>query len=132
MSFLYKNPSLKENVFYKKGVCMLNNEGTILEVNDYLDLYLLAKSLGDQAWQEEIITNLQNYNQHQVEQNKSIHNLWSEFKRLNEKILELYQELRTDSTNNSYLEERIMDLKQKRVKITRQLRLKKDPSIESL
>ena len=46
------------------------------------------------------------------------------------KFLELYHQLRTDSTN-SYLAEKIMDLKQKRIEITRQLRMEEKPSIET-
>lgn len=106
----------------------MNNRETILEVNDYLDLYLFAKSIGDQVWQEEILNKLQNYNQKHVDQIKVIHNLWAEFKHINEKILGLYQELRMDSSN-SYLTEKILELKQNRIEITRQLRIKDNPSI---
>ena len=88
----------------------MSNRETVLEVNDYLDLYLFAKNIGDQAWQEEILQKLQNYNQNHFDQTQIIHNLWTEFQRINEKILKLYQELRTDSSN-SYLPEKIMVLK---------------------
>jgi hypothetical protein len=32
-----------------------------LEVNDYLDLYIYAESIGDDSWQYEIIEKLQNF-----------------------------------------------------------------------
>lgn len=109
---------------------MSNNE-VLLEVNDYLDLYLYAKSIGDQAWQEEIIHKLQNYNQHPIHQTKVTNQLLAEFKHINKKILGLYQELHTDSFN-SYIPEKIMDLKQRRIEITRQLRTQQIHSIETL
>lgn len=130
MSFFHKNPSLKENVLYKEGGFTVSNGETVLEINDYLDLYLLAKSMDDRAWQEEILKKLQNYNQNHVNHTQMIHNLWSAFKWINEELLELYHQLRTDSTN-SYLAEKIMDLKQKRIEITRQLRMEEKPSIET-
>ena len=105
MSFFHKNPSLKENVLYKEGGFTVSNGETVLEVNDYLDLYLLAKSMDDRAWQEEILKKLQNYNQNHVNHTQMIHNLWSAFKWINEELLELYHQLRTDSTN-SYLAEK--------------------------
>ena len=102
---------------------MMSNEETALEVNDYLDLYLLAKSMGDQAWQDEILNKLKNYNQNHLNHTQMIHNLWSAIQdRSMKNFLSYIMNYELDSTN-SYLEEKIMDLKQKRIEITRQLRM---------
>jgi hypothetical protein len=39
---------------------MMNDSVVKMWVNDYLDLYLYAKSLNDHLWQQEIIEILQN------------------------------------------------------------------------
>ena len=44
----------------QKGVFMYTGKVN-LEVDDYLDLYLVAGKLADQEWQQEIINKLQNY-----------------------------------------------------------------------
>ena len=118
---------------YKKGEYMMSSNETALEVNDYLDLYLLAKSMGDQAWQDEIIRKLKNVANQPVDHTQMIHNLWAQFKKINEEILALYHELRT-GTSTSYLEEKIMDLKYKRIEITRKLRMETEanPSMKTL
>lgn len=108
----------------------MSQDNTILEVNDYLDLFLYAKSIRDQVWQEEILTKLKNYDQKKIDQKKAVHHLWTEFRQLNNKLLELYDELKQNS--NSYLEEKIMELKVRRIEISRQLQSKINPSISSL
>jgi hypothetical protein len=112
---------------------MMSSNETALEVNDYLDLYLLAKSTGDQAWQDEIISKLKNVTHQPVNHTQMIHNLWTQFKNINEEILALYHELRT-GTSTSYLEEKIMNLKYKRIEITRKLRMETEanPSIKNI
>ena len=50
------------------------------EVDDFLDLYLLAEQLGDKGWQGEIIKQLKNPTDEIVEEDQllTIHNLWLE------------------------------------------------------
>ena len=112
---------------------MMNSNETALEVNDYLDLYLLAKSVDDQAWQDEIISKLKNVAHQPVNHTQLIHNLWAQFKSINEEILALYHELRT-GTSTSHLEEKIMYLKYKRIEITHKLRMETEanPPIKNI
>ena len=57
-----KAPLLNENIIKKeRGIFMGANE-TYSEINGYLDLYLLAGSLGDERWQEEVLVELQRSN----------------------------------------------------------------------
>lgn len=51
---------------------MYMNMVTHLTTDDYLDLYLFAKKIGDKDWQSEIITKLRNFmNGRQVEMQDS-------------------------------------------------------------
>jgi hypothetical protein len=92
------------------------------EVDDYLDLYLLAKQLGDKGWQEEIIKQLKNPTQETVEENQllTIHNLWLEYKSINIDILELYNKLKYNTTEED-LFGKINELKEKRLNLTHKI-----------
>lgn len=45
----------------------MNHRNKQLWINDYLDLYLYAKSIDDYWWQQEIIEKLQNFHIKQKE-----------------------------------------------------------------
>ena len=92
------------------------------EVDDFLDLYLLAEQLGDKGWQEEIIKQLKNPTQEIVEENQllTIHNLWLEYKSINIDILELYNKLKYNTTEED-LFGKINELKEKRLNLTHKI-----------
>lgn len=89
-----------------------------LNVDDYLDLYLLAEQLGDKSWQEEIMKQLRNPTHEIVEEDQllTIHNLWLEYKSINTDILELYNKLKYSTTEDDLLG-KIYELKEKRLNL---------------
>ncbi|WP_445491268.1 hypothetical protein [Niallia sp. 03133] len=99
---------------------------TNLKVNDYLDLYLYAGSIGDTSWQLDIIEKLKNTDNEMELQNESlsINNLWEKYNNINKEILTTYHQLR-DQSSNKDLHEKIWDLKQQRISLSRQIRLAK-------
>ncbi|WP_034671740.1 hypothetical protein [Ectobacillus panaciterrae] len=101
-----------------------------LWVNDYLDLYLYAGSIGDISWQQEIIEKLQNFhNEIRKElQSFTLNNVLKEYKRINEEILTIYHQLREQSSNG-YLQEKIWELKQQRISLGHQICLAKNQSL---
>lgn len=97
----------------------MKNNKTFLTVDEYLDLYLFAKDLGDTHWQNEIIEQLKNHNQ---DKTWEIQSLWESFERVNNKILALYKELRNDSAISEVIGEKLWTLKQQRMEISREIR----------
>ena len=99
---------------------MVANE-TYSEINSYLDLYILAGSLGDKQWQEELLIQLQKV---QMEQNEdptvTINNLWKEYKMINIELLDLYNQLRNHSANRE-LHKKVWELKQVRKSISHKI-----------
>jgi|SRR3954469_17671304 hypothetical protein len=102
----------------------MSEEENYLEVNDYLDLYLLSGSLGDNIWQEEILGKLQtihhNENTHQ-DSSLMIDNLWKQYKMINVEILALYNLLQKHPANEE-LKEKIWNLRQQRISISSQIK----------
>ncbi|WP_394231407.1 hypothetical protein [Niallia oryzisoli] len=93
-----------------------------LEIDDYLDLYLLAGQMGDKSWQNDILNALEHY-----EENKSnedpvliIHNLWLEHRKINTELLDTYRLLRQDP-DNDVLQQRVSILKKQKVEVCRKL-----------
>lgn len=99
----------------------MKNNKTFLTVDEYLDLYLFAKNLGDIQWQNEIIEQLKNHNQ-KTDKTWEIQALWESFERVNNKILSLYKELQNDSTISEAIGEKLWILKQQRIEISREIR----------
>jgi uncharacterized membrane protein YheB (UPF0754 family) len=94
-----------------------------LEVDDYLDLYLLADQLEDRVWQEEIMNQLKNPTHVIVEDQDqliTIHKLWLEYKNINSDILELYNKLKYSTTEEDLLG-KIYELKEKRLNLTHKI-----------
>lgn len=94
-----------------------------LEVNDYLDLYLYAGSIGDTSWQQEIMEKLQNFHNEVKKENQSfaLDNLLEKYKHLNEEILTIYSQIRSQPSN-SYLHDKVLKLKQQRISLGREIR----------
>ncbi|WP_338447996.1 hypothetical protein R4Z09_17300 [Niallia oryzisoli] len=101
---------------------MMLVNGVSLEVDDYLDLYLLAGQMGDKAWQQEILEALNNYEKNEVEEDPvlMIHNLWLEHRKINTELLDLYRQLRQDP-DNGQLQDQISVLKKEKVAVCRKL-----------
>jgi hypothetical protein len=94
-----------------------------LDVNDLLDLYLLAEKLGDTKWQEELLEKLQKSDQETEEDHElKIHNLWLEYKNINNEILSLYDRLKAESTDEDIFG-KINALKEKRLSLTHKIHL---------
>lgn len=93
--------------------------------NDYLDLYLFAKNIEDEKWQEEILEKL-----HQAElfvikefEEEYKQKLWNKFDQINKQLLAVYAQLRLEL--NQYekekLEEKAIELKNQRIDISQKL-----------
>jgi hypothetical protein len=102
------------------------NAVTHLDINDYLDLYLYARNIDDILWQNEIIEKLQNLLNGSSLKNQSLDSdtLWEKYKYINKEILTLYHQLRDHSINDD-LQEKILNLKQQRISLGRQIGLAK-------
>lgn len=99
-----------------------------LNSDDYLDLYLFAKKMGDKIWQNEIMMKLRNVTNGRPEEIQSLdrYGLWENYQKVNIEIITLYRKLGDRSSNeNDYLREKIMKLKQERAAIGRQMNLTK-------
>jgi hypothetical protein len=119
--FYIKSSLLKEKIFKKgRGICM-NKKEAYLEIDDYLDLFLLAGGLGDNNWQEEVLIQLQNVqNRKNVEPKLTINDLWEEYKMINAELLDLYNELR-DHSPDKELYKKIEELKQERISVSKKI-----------
>ena len=104
----------------------------LLEVNDYLDLYLLAKDLGDTIWQLEIIEQLDALTTGRPIKNQPLNKdiLWKKYKLINEEIYQLYQHIKKHSTNHE-IQEKMGNLKQERIGLGRQLGLSKRNTLKN-
>lgn len=95
-------------------------------VDDYLDLYNFAKSIGDTAWQKDILEKLQDRNSIIREDLRQVNqqDLWKMFDCVNAKMMELFHQLREATSRNqaNVLLEKVWELKLKRVEITRKIR----------
>ena len=100
----------------------MNKKEAYLEIDDYLDLFLLARNIGDILWQNEILEKLKNFSNESYLKNQSldIDTLWEKYKHINEEILTLYHQLRNHPKNDDLLE-KIMNLKQQRILLGRQM-----------
>lgn len=105
------------------------SKNVVLEVNDLLDLYLLAQNLGDEAWQQEILEELRNFNHTELKNKKEISSLWSQYKTINDRILAAYQQLRIEP-NNSTLFDQILELKQERKGLFQQIQSKQEQTYQ--
>jgi hypothetical protein len=105
-----------------KGDIRMNTQLSCRNANDYLDLYLLAQSLGDKDWQNEIMNSLhQCYgDMGREELSQEIENLWKEYRRTNSMILDLYRLLKSNPSEER-IKNQIHVLKHKRATLYRQI-----------
>src|SRR6478609_2093912 len=115
----------------KKGEYRMNKK-IELNVNDYLDLYLLAKDLGDTIWQLEIIEQLDALTTGRPIKNQPLDKdiLWKKYKLINEEIYQLYQHIKKHSTNHE-IQEKMGNLKQERIRLGHQLGLSKRNTLKN-
>ena len=84
-------------------------------------MYLLAGSLGDKQWQEEVLIQLQEVIMEQNEDpSLTINNLWEEYKMINAKLLDLYLSYVIIHLIKSYIK-KSWELKQVRMAVIRKI-----------
>ncbi|MCM3627264.1 hypothetical protein M3194_07795 [Paenibacillus glycanilyticus] len=95
-------------------------------INDYLDLHNYAKQIGDREWQDEIIRTLADWREHisQLAMSVKAAELWRQYDMINQKMLDLYQQLRLsdDSAELKTLREEVWMLRLERVELSRQFK----------
>jgi len=101
---------------------MMNTQLYCRNANDYLDLYLLARSLDDEAWQNEIMDSLHQCYGEMIEHDMKtmIQSLWTEYRKINSLIIDLYRSLRTNPEDET-LKSKITILKHKRATLHRRI-----------
>ncbi|MNO21519.1 hypothetical protein D3C76_112930 [compost metagenome] len=107
---------------------VMNREAELLAerwIDDHLDLFNYAVSIGDTEWQQEIIAILNNKSS-MIQ--KEIHatmmqQLWSKYDLINDKMLELFTKMRetTSSVEESSIKELIWKLKLQRIDLARRI-----------
>lgn len=102
---------------------LMDSDYTYLGVNDYLDLYLLAKELGDQSWQNELLEKMQGLRKEAISRQNpetSIHKLWNKYKKINTQMLDLYDQWRNNKFDQD-IYKKMKELKQQRMEISRKI-----------
>lgn len=99
----------------RKGIIM-NNE-VYLDVNDYLDLYLLAEKLGDVAWQQEIKEKLRDLPSEAI---ISLHRLRQKYKQVSTELLALLKQAKLQPFDKE-LRKQIWYLKQQQMELNREI-----------
>jgi hypothetical protein len=104
----------------------LNNTQTNLCINDYLDLYLLAKEIKDETWQQEILAALKTHQNRSFEEKQSalVQEIWEDFKQLNEDISFTYRLIQEEPTNEQF-QAKLRHLRERRITLSRELYLAK-------
>ncbi|WP_169085900.1 hypothetical protein [Paenibacillus sp. PL91] len=96
-------------------------------IDDYLDLYNFAVKIGDADWQQQILQNLHNKDNHirlEIEHGIRV-DLWLRFDNINRKMLEIYEQLRSaqhSEQQQQQLREKVWEFKQQRVMIASKLK----------
>jgi hypothetical protein len=93
-------------------------------INDHLDLYNYAVSIGDMEWQQELLLLLEQrdalIDEERKQQLKDV--LWRRYDSINKQLLGIYSELRNkESKENFELIEQLVELKQQRLQIAKAL-----------
>lgn len=94
----------------------MNNE-VYLDVNDYLDLYLLAEKLGDVAWQQEIKEKLRDLPSEAI---ISLHRLRQKYKQVSTELLALLKQAKLQPFDKE-LRKQIWYLKQQQMELNREI-----------
>lgn len=96
-------------------------------VNDHLDLYNYAQSVGDTAWQEEIMSSLKRKDTliHRELKRAARYTLWRKFDDINLHMLDLYQQLKAgpDDEQAEDLRKQVLDLRMERLEVVKQLHI---------
>lgn len=98
-----------------------------MNIDDYLDLYNYAKSLGDADWQASITESLTLLLSSSASfEDDELTTLWSRFDRINEELKQLFLNMRahTDSTRIREWEEKVWELKMERIIVSQHIRLR--------
>jgi hypothetical protein len=109
----------------------LNNTQTNLCINDYLDLYLLAKEIKDETWQQETLAALKTQQNRSFEEKQSalVQEIWEDFKQLNEDISFTYRLIQEEPTNEQF-QVKLRNLRERRITLSRELYLAKKQYVE--
>ncbi|MCL6458641.1 MAG: hypothetical protein K6T85_11605 [Gorillibacterium sp.] len=95
-------------------------------VNDQLDLYNYAKTIGDSAWQQAILELLQHKDEYIDKEAAQIllNELWHMFDLVNSKMLQLFHQMHNtlEQDQQEELREKVWRLKLQRIEITRMIR----------
>lgn len=91
-------------------------------INDYLDLFNYAKSIGDTLWQNDILFMLSNLNNniHEHVYNTEKYNLWNRFEELNKQIDNLYKSTSREKRTGNFVD-KILSLKEERGNVLDQI-----------
>ena len=95
-------------------------------INDQLDLYNYAKSIGDAAWQADIVERLlhrDEYIEREIEE-MLLQQLWKMFDQVNGRLQQLFRQLRQtfEQAKQEELREKVWQLKLERVHLTQMIR----------
>ncbi|MDF2923748.1 MAG: hypothetical protein K0R57_2662 [Paenibacillaceae bacterium] len=95
-------------------------------INDRLDLYNLAVSLGDLPWQQQILASLRDKDELIRQEIDRVvrRSLWERFDQINSRLVSIYQQIRgmNSSEESLQLREKAWELKQERVLVGKKLR----------
>lgn len=94
-------------------------------INDYLDLYNYARSIGDSEWESNILETLRNKDVLLQEYKKSLllRDLWRNYDTINRQLMEVFGKLRevADRSQAAPLQEQWFKLKIMRIDIARKI-----------
>ncbi|QCR28929.1 hypothetical protein [Priestia megaterium] len=109
----------------------MNSRQTALSTDDYLDLYLLAKEIKDETWQQETLAALKTQQNRSFEEKQSalVQEIWEDFKQLNEDISFTYRLIQKEPTNEQF-QTKLRHLRERRIMLSRELYLAKKQYVE--
>lgn len=115
---------------YKKakptGVNNAMSSWTQTWVNDYLDLYNYAKTIGDSAWAEDLLRKLRDQKDIMLEEERKVRllrELLANYDRINNQLLEIFNKLRgaSEGSQAESLQEQWLKLKLMRIDVSRKI-----------
>ncbi len=99
-----------------------------MNIDDYLDLYNYAASIGDADWQASIMESLNEYVSAPIpsEEEIELSTLWQRFDRINEELKQLFLNMRihAHSARVGEWEEKIWELKMERIIVSQHIRFR--------